>query len=323
MSAATIIAPVADYALVREVLVVGRKLVATRLETASDARLKDIQGDLPPVLDKLHDLDLKLYEWKESGDLDKWQKRDNRDAGVIAQNVEALFGELIPGIVVEGEDGFKHVKQNALMAIPLMAIKELAARQDVTVEKLREFAVAVGGLEDADAAAALDRAALEATIDAAVQRQVRHGQELRDQGARIARLEHAAAASGACPDAMTSVVRENHALATRALDEVTDLSAAVLHVAQAQEGTNAGVEAQLGNLSAEVVGLAKKLETKVDKIAFEEERRRVDRAAAEERARVDRELRKKANKDEFEAFKAQHAVLKQEQESVLELILSI
>ena len=65
-------------------------LVATRLETASDARLKDIQEDVdfPPVLDKLRDLDLKLYAWKESGVADV----GDRDAGVIAQNVEAMFG---------------------------------------------------------------------------------------------------------------------------------------------------------------------------------------------------------------------------------------
>ena len=47
----------------------------------------------------------------------------------------------------EGEDGFKHVKQNALMAIPLRAIKELADQGDITVEKLRELAGLVDGLE--------------------------------------------------------------------------------------------------------------------------------------------------------------------------------
>jgi hypothetical protein len=67
------------------------------------------------VLDQLLRLRGVTWRWREDG---------SADAGVIAQEVEAVF----PGLVLTGADGIKRVNYTGLVALLVEAVRELHAR---------------------------------------------------------------------------------------------------------------------------------------------------------------------------------------------------
>ncbi len=83
-------------------------------ETFSDARLKMNIQPLTNVLERLAVLQAVQFQWKESG---------KQDIGVLAQDVEKVFPEL-----VSERDGMKSVDYSGLTAVVLQAIAELAAQ---------------------------------------------------------------------------------------------------------------------------------------------------------------------------------------------------
>ena len=94
---------------------------------ASDARLKvDIQP-LENVLDKMGRICGVTFNWNEQGkDVVGKAATGKREIGVIAQDVESVFPEL----VVTGSDGYKRVDYAKMTAVLIEAVKELKAEND-------------------------------------------------------------------------------------------------------------------------------------------------------------------------------------------------
>jgi hypothetical protein len=71
-------------------------------------------------LDRLEQIRGVIWEWnQESTTVGKVPGATS--AGVLAQDVEAVF----PALVVEGEDGYKRVMYNGLIAVLIESVKEL------------------------------------------------------------------------------------------------------------------------------------------------------------------------------------------------------
>jgi len=97
---------------------------------SSDARLKENVVPIANALDLVHKIRGVRYDWTEAaierkGGEDGYFTR-KQDIGVIAQEVEAVF----PEIVGTDADGFKGVKYERLVAVLLEAVKELKAEVD-------------------------------------------------------------------------------------------------------------------------------------------------------------------------------------------------
>jgi hypothetical protein len=99
----------------------------------SDARLKTNVTPLANVLEKLHEIRGVSYEWNEEA---KVTGRDpgRREVGVIAQEVEAVFPELV---VTLGEKSYKAVDYGKLTAILIEAVKELRTEKEAQLQELR------------------------------------------------------------------------------------------------------------------------------------------------------------------------------------------
>lgn len=83
-------------------------------ETVSDRSLKEDVRPMGSVLERLARLQAVEFRWKESG---------TEDMGLIAQEVEAVFPEL-----VTERDGVKSVNYSGLTAVLLQAVSELAVQ---------------------------------------------------------------------------------------------------------------------------------------------------------------------------------------------------
>lgn len=67
-------------------------------------------------------------------DVEKFPKYDNnRNVGLIAQQIEAEFPEL----VTDGGDGYKTVKYSNMVGVLLQAVKELQAKVEELEKKKR------------------------------------------------------------------------------------------------------------------------------------------------------------------------------------------
>jgi hypothetical protein len=89
----------------------------------SDARLKDNIKPLQSSLQKVRQLNGYTFNWKEGG---------RADIGVVAQEVEKVF----PDLVKTGADGFKSVEYGNLVAPLIEAIKELANNLDALATRV-------------------------------------------------------------------------------------------------------------------------------------------------------------------------------------------
>lgn len=83
---------------------------------ASDARLKDNIESIEDALEKLNQIDGKIYNFK-------WNNPDNKDVGVLAQELE----QILPEAIVE-RNGVKYVKYEAVIALLVSAVKQLARK---------------------------------------------------------------------------------------------------------------------------------------------------------------------------------------------------
>ena len=90
----------------------------------SDERLKENIKPIESSVDKVKQLRGVTYDWKETGEA---------SVGVIAQEVEAVFPEL----VVENEE-YKSVDYGKLTSVLIEAIKEQQAQIDELKAKLGE-----------------------------------------------------------------------------------------------------------------------------------------------------------------------------------------
>ena len=86
---------------------------ATDFNTTSDITLKDNIQILENPLNKINQLSGYTFNWK----------KDNRPAvGIMAQEVEQVFTEM----VTTGADGYKRVNYDALVPVLIEAVKELS-----------------------------------------------------------------------------------------------------------------------------------------------------------------------------------------------------
>jgi len=94
---------------------INGSLHATGSVTTSDGRLKKDIQPLTHALDSILQLEGKTYRWKEGATF-----ADKKDIGLIAQEVEQIFPEL----VAENEQGYKGIAYSKLTAVLIEAIKE-------------------------------------------------------------------------------------------------------------------------------------------------------------------------------------------------------
>jgi len=88
---------------------------------SSDERLKDNITPIQNTLEKVDKLGGYEFDWNANQ-----HTYEGHDIGVIAQEIEAQFPEL----VVTREDGYKAVKYEKLTAVLIQAIKELKTEVD-------------------------------------------------------------------------------------------------------------------------------------------------------------------------------------------------
>ncbi len=100
--------------------------------SGSDLRYKKDITPLGHTLDKIMQLGGVAYNWKKDAFRDKGFD-DNRHIGVIAQDVEKLFPELVS----TASDGYKAVAYDKLTVVVLEAMKELKSQKDAEIEKLK------------------------------------------------------------------------------------------------------------------------------------------------------------------------------------------
>lgn len=113
----------------------GNTAVANAWNTFSDRRLKERIQRIPNACDAVDQLNGYYYYWKKGAD-------QNRQVGVIAQEVEAVFPELVK----TGDDDIKTVDYPKLTAVLIEANKELNARtkqQQSEIEKLQADSAAL------------------------------------------------------------------------------------------------------------------------------------------------------------------------------------
>lgn len=93
---------------------------------SSDERLKDNITPIENALDKVSKLGGYEFDWNDKQDV-----YEGHDIGVIAQEVEAVFPEL----VTDRDNGFKAVKYEKLVPTLIEAIKELKAEVEYLKNK--------------------------------------------------------------------------------------------------------------------------------------------------------------------------------------------
>ena len=87
---------------------------------SSDERFKNNIITLNSVLDKFNLIRGVRFDWNENSSF------EGHDIGVIAQEIESAFPELVK----DREDGYKGVRYEKLVAVCIQAIKELKQEID-------------------------------------------------------------------------------------------------------------------------------------------------------------------------------------------------
>lgn len=87
----------------------------------SDGKLKKDIVKIDSALDKINKLNGVSYKWK-----DKEKRDDKKHIGLIAQDVEAVF----PEVVLTDANGIKSVGYGSLVAPLVEAVKELKAKDE-------------------------------------------------------------------------------------------------------------------------------------------------------------------------------------------------
>jgi hypothetical protein len=97
----------------------GATVTAGDFVATSDGTLKNIQGTIQNPLDKVLQLRGVHYTWNDTAK--RIGMNDRKQIGVVAQDIEQLFPELI----AITPDGYKAVSYDRLVPLLIEAIKEL------------------------------------------------------------------------------------------------------------------------------------------------------------------------------------------------------
>jgi hypothetical protein len=107
---------------------------ATSFVPPSDARLKTHVATLTNALEKLEQLRGVSFEWNEQSE-SLGHASGQSDIGVIAQEVETVFPELVN---TSSTDGYKAVDYSRLTAVLIEAVKELNAKNQAAQAQLEQ-----------------------------------------------------------------------------------------------------------------------------------------------------------------------------------------
>jgi hypothetical protein len=100
--------------------------ISTSISTCSDIRYKKNITQIPNALSTLQQLNGVYYDWKVA-DFPSKHFNNNRQIGLIAQEVEKVYPELVE----TDKDGYKSVDYAKLTPILLEAMKEMQAEMQV------------------------------------------------------------------------------------------------------------------------------------------------------------------------------------------------
>ena len=106
--------------------IINGNITATAYYYSSDKRFKTNITPIKNALDKILALNWYFFTWKKTG---------KKDIGVIAQEVETIFPELVQ----TNDQGYKSVEYGNLVAPLIEAIKELNDKVDMQEEKIRRL----------------------------------------------------------------------------------------------------------------------------------------------------------------------------------------
>ena len=103
---------------------------------SSDRRLKTNILNIPNALEKVSMLNGVTFDWKEfeANKNKEIHANEGHDVGIIAQEVEAIF----PEIVDNRKNGYKAVKYDRLVAVLIEAVKELNTKVKILENQLKE-----------------------------------------------------------------------------------------------------------------------------------------------------------------------------------------
>src|SRR5262249_15678537 len=111
--------------------------------TPSDARLKTHVTPLTHVLEKVAQLRGVSFAWNAAAAPLTGHTPGQRDIGVIAQEIEGVFAEVV---TAWGEDGYKAVAYDKLTGVLLAAVNELQAAMDAQAQQMTVQAQALAEL---------------------------------------------------------------------------------------------------------------------------------------------------------------------------------
>lgn len=112
----------------------GDMVAAGNLTAYSDPRLKDVIGKIESPIEKLMQLDGVDFTWK-SGIAHTECKAGTKDIGVLADQVEAVFPEIVSESIEIDGDSYKTVSYDKLVAVLIEAVKELNSKIKVLENK--------------------------------------------------------------------------------------------------------------------------------------------------------------------------------------------
>jgi hypothetical protein len=107
---------------------------ATSFPTSSDARLKRDVTELGDVLEKLEQIQPVSFAWNARYRA-LGRATDHREIGLIGQEVESVFPELV---TTWGSEEYRAIDYARLTAVLVEGIKELRAEKDHEIERLRQ-----------------------------------------------------------------------------------------------------------------------------------------------------------------------------------------
>jgi hypothetical protein len=108
---------------------------ATSFPTSSDFRFKKEVSQLSNVLDKLERIRGVSFEWNETYE-SLGRSSGHREIGVIAQDVEAVFPELV---TEWGDEGYKAVDYGRMAGVFIEAIKELKVENELLKQRIEDL----------------------------------------------------------------------------------------------------------------------------------------------------------------------------------------
>ena len=106
---------------------------ATSFPTSSDERFKREVKPLTQVLEKLNKIRGISFEWNEQYE-SLGRSTGHREIGIIAQEVEAVFPELV---TTWGDANYRAIDYGRLTAVLLEAIKQLKADTEALQQSLQ------------------------------------------------------------------------------------------------------------------------------------------------------------------------------------------